>query len=125
MTRRRATVPAPVSVRLRRKRPFRLRGKGPAPMEHLSQPDQAKQVLADEPLTTKEGWARFVDRRPTRGALTGQASRSRLSRLPRSYVAGSNPPVGTRSPPIRDRCPALQRCHAACRDRLSRLRSTP
>jgi len=65
MTRRRATVPAPVSVRLRRKRPFRLRGKGPAPMEHLSQPDQAKQVLADEPLTTKEGWARFVDRRPT------------------------------------------------------------
>lgn len=34
-------------------------------MEHLSQPDQPKQVLADEPLTTKEGWARFVDRRPT------------------------------------------------------------
>jgi hypothetical protein len=34
-------------------------------MEHVRQPDQDQPLLADEPLTTKEGWARFVSRRPT------------------------------------------------------------
>ena len=47
-----------------RKRAYHPRGRGPAVMEHLREPDHDQRVLADEPLTTKEGWARFVTRRP-------------------------------------------------------------
>ncbi|MFC3744552.1 ATP-binding protein [Paractinoplanes deccanensis] len=81
-----AVVLSPAAQRFARQRPYKPRGKGPAVMEHLRQLDQDQEVLADEPLTTKEGWARFVARRPAPpaagdGVDTGDARIDYLSEL--------------------------------------------
>jgi hypothetical protein len=43
----------------------------------------AVEAIADEPLTTKEGWRRFVDRQPHPPVLLGAAGLAELSECDR------------------------------------------